>query len=89
MSRSRSESPRGLGISRDPDEEMRSVSRSPVPRDREGPKPGPKVVVVLNLTRNVADAHLRAMFGLYGEIRKIDLPVHTKCTSFCAVRASC
>jgi len=81
MSRGRSESPRRLSNSRHSDEEMRSVSRSPLPRDRDGAKPGPKVVIVLNLTRNVADAHLRAIFGLYGEIRKIDLPVHARCTS--------
>jgi hypothetical protein len=82
MSRGRSESPRRLGNSRNEDEEMRSVSRSPAPRDRDGPKPGPKVIIVVNLTRNVADAHLRAIFGLYGEIRKVDLPLHAKCTSF-------
>ena len=82
MSRGRSESPHRLGNNRDSDEEMRSVSRSSLPRDRDGAKQGPKVVIVLNLTRNVANAHLRAIFGLYGEIRKIDLPVHTRCTSF-------
>jgi hypothetical protein len=82
MSRGRSESPRRLGNGHDSDEEMRSVSRSSLPRDRDGAKPGPKVVIVLNLTRSVADAHLRAIFGLYGEIRKIDLPLHAKCTSF-------
>lgn len=82
MSRGRSESPHRLGNSHDEDEEMRSVSRSSLPRDRDAAKPGPKVVIVLNLTRNVADAHLRAIFGLYGEIRKVDLPVHARCTSF-------
>lgn len=87
MSRGRSESPRKLDNSRDSDEEMRSVSRSPAPRDHDGSKPGPKVIIVLNLTRNVADPHLRAIFGLYGEIRKIDLPLHAKCASFLCGRS--
>jgi len=42
-------------------------------------KPEPKVVVVTNLTRNVVEAHLRAIFGFYGEVIKIDLPTYAKC----------
>ena len=42
-------------------------------------KPHAKVVVVTNLTRNVVEAHLRAIFGSYGEVQKVDLPVFGKC----------
>ena len=45
-------------------------------------KPHAKVVVVTNLTRNVVEAHLRAIFGFYGEVQKVDLPVFGKCTLF-------
>ncbi|KAH9938245.1 uncharacterized protein B0H18DRAFT_966236 [Fomitopsis serialis] len=41
-------------------------------------KPHAKVVVVTNLTRNVVEAHLRTIFGFYGDITKIDLPVFGK-----------
>ncbi|RDX55516.1 hypothetical protein K466DRAFT_458367, partial [Polyporus arcularius HHB13444] len=37
-----------------------------------------KVVVVTNLTRNVAESHLKTIFGFYGEIVKIDLPLFGK-----------
>ncbi|KAF9221916.1 hypothetical protein BS17DRAFT_687603, partial [Gyrodon lividus] len=37
-----------------------------------------KVVVVNGLSRNVAQTHLQTIFGLYGEIAKIDLPLYTK-----------
>lgn len=42
-------------------------------------KPEPKVVVITNLTRNVVEAHLRVIFGFYGEVVKIDLPMYAKC----------
>jgi RNA recognition motif-containing protein len=38
-----------------------------------------RVVVITNLTRNVAEVHLRAVFGYYGEITKVDLPLYAKC----------
>ncbi|KAH9179793.1 hypothetical protein EDB89DRAFT_516394 [Lactarius sanguifluus] len=41
-------------------------------------KPEPKVVVITNLTRNVVEAHLRVIFGFYGEVVKIDLPTYAK-----------
>ncbi|KAF6762739.1 hypothetical protein DFP72DRAFT_876791 [Ephemerocybe angulata] len=44
------------------------------PRLSEG-KPDAKVVVVTNLTRNVVESHLQTVFGFYGEISKIDLPL--------------
>lgn len=42
---------------------------------------GKKVVVITNLTRNVAETHLSTIFGFYGEVVKIDLPVFGKCKS--------
>ncbi|KAI0068876.1 RNA-binding domain-containing protein [Artomyces pyxidatus] len=41
-------------------------------------KPDARVVVVTNLSRNVVEAHLQAVFGFYGEIVKVDLPVYGK-----------
>ena len=43
-------------------------------------KPNAKVVIVTNLTRNVVKAHLQVIFGVYGDVAKIDLPVYGKCT---------
>jgi RNA-binding protein with serine-rich domain 1 len=42
-------------------------------------KPDAKVVVITNLTRNVVEAHLQAIFGFYGVIVKVDLPTYAKC----------
>ncbi|KAJ3489707.1 hypothetical protein NLI96_g1926 [Meripilus lineatus] len=41
-------------------------------------KPNAKVVIVTNLTRSVVESHLQTIFGFYGEIIKIDLPVYPK-----------
>jgi hypothetical protein len=61
-------------------------SASPQPRDVDvdmdkpsEDKPDAKVVVITNLTRNVVEAHLQSIFGFYGEIAKIDLPIYVKC----------
>ena len=43
-------------------------------------KPDARVVMVTNLTRNVVEAHLQTIFGFYGQILKVDLPVYGKCT---------
>ena len=40
-----------------------------------------KVIIVTNLTRNVVEAHLNIIFGFYGQITKIDLPLYGKCES--------
>lgn len=48
-------------------------------------KPNAKVVVVTNLSRNVVESHLRSIFGFYGDITKIDLPLFGKCESFLRV----
>lgn len=41
-------------------------------------KPDAKVIIVNNLTRNVVESHLHAIFGFYGQIIKIDLPLFAK-----------
>ncbi|KAL5527401.1 hypothetical protein ACEPAG_6192 [Sanghuangporus baumii] len=68
-SRGRSPSPHPLG-DRDADIDM---DRSPT-QD----KPLAKVVIVTNLSRNVVESHLRSIFGFYGDISKIDLPLFGK-----------
>ncbi|KAF9509514.1 hypothetical protein BS47DRAFT_1396851 [Hydnum rufescens UP504] len=70
--RGRSPSPRAINGS---DVEMRNASRSPEARTRTS---SAKVVVISNLTRNVLAAHLQAIFSFYGEVRKVDLPVHRR-----------
>ncbi|KAH0587422.1 hypothetical protein H2248_006211 [Termitomyces sp. 'cryptogamus'] len=40
--------------------------------------PSAKVVIITNLTRNVAESHLQTIFSFYGPITKIDLPVYGK-----------
>ncbi|KIK65506.1 hypothetical protein GYMLUDRAFT_158869, partial [Collybiopsis luxurians FD-317 M1] len=40
--------------------------------------PDAKVIIVNNLTRNVVEAHLRTVFGFYGQIMKLDLPLFGK-----------
>lgn len=67
--RGRSISPHPL---RDEDVDMDNGQRSP----------RAKVVNVTNLSRNVVEAHLRTIFGFYGEIIKVDMPLFGKCTSF-------
>lgn len=44
-------------------------------------KPDAKVVIITNLTRNVVEAHLQTIFGFYGQIVKVDLPLFGKCES--------
>jgi RNA-binding protein with serine-rich domain 1 len=75
----------------------RGRSGSPQPREMEvdmdklsDSKPEPKVVVITNLTRNVVEGHLRVIFGFYGEVVKVDLPMYAKCahdptSPFCAL----
>ncbi len=67
MSRGRSTSPHPL---RDEDVDMDSERVE---------KPNAKVVIVTNLSRNVVEAHLQTIFGFYGEITKVDLPLFGKC----------
>ena len=45
----------------------------------DGDKTHAKVVIVTSLTRNVVESHLRTIFGFYGDIIKVDLPLFGKC----------
>ncbi|KAF5388270.1 hypothetical protein D9615_000177 [Tricholomella constricta] len=65
--RGRSTSPRPIG-----DAKM-DVDQSPIVD-----KPDAKVVIITNLTRNVVESHLQTIFGFYGPIVKIDLPIFGK-----------
>ncbi|KAF5369964.1 hypothetical protein D9758_001275 [Tetrapyrgos nigripes] len=65
MSRGRSTSPRPLNDGGDIDMDTSSNDKA-------------KVVIITNLTRNVAEAHLQTIFGFYGQITKIDLPLFAK-----------
>lgn len=70
---------------------MSSRGRSPSPhasRDADvdmeagrAEKPGATVVIVTGLSRSVVEEHLKIIFGFYGEISKIDLPLFLKCES--------
>ncbi|KAF7331816.1 RNA-binding domain-containing protein [Mycena kentingensis (nom. inval.)] len=44
----------------------------------DDPRDGPRVIVITNLTRNVAEVHLKAIFGFYGDIVQMDLPTFGK-----------
>jgi RNA-binding protein with serine-rich domain 1 len=68
--RGRSASPE----SRDVDVDMDKQSE-----DKPADKSDAKVIAIANLTRNVVEAHLQSVFGFYGEVVKIDLPIYVKC----------
>ena len=62
----------------------RSVSRSPPPR-RRSPSPRSsskrapaRGVKVKGLSRNVERDHLEHIFAVYGDVRRIDLPVNPR-----------
>lgn len=68
-----------------------SMSRSTSPlemdidnKSTKDDKPDAKVVIITNLTRNVVESHLQSIFGFYGRIMKIDLPLFGKCL-YCSV----
>ncbi|KAK0468089.1 uncharacterized protein EV420DRAFT_1502795 [Desarmillaria tabescens] len=67
-SRGRSTSPKPL------QDRDRNASMSPP----SSPHANAKVVIVTNLTRNVVESHLQTIFGFYGHIIKIDLPLFVK-----------
>lgn len=68
-SKSRSKSA-NRSISRD-----RSRGRGP---NRQSPPPSAKIVVE-KLTKNVNDAHLREIFGIYGPVKSVDMPMNRQC----------
>jgi RNA-binding protein with serine-rich domain 1 len=43
--------------------------------------PGNRVVVVEGLSKNVHKGHLDEIFGVYGKILRIDLPIFAVCES--------
>ncbi|KAK7061516.1 RNA-binding domain-containing protein [Favolaschia claudopus] len=66
----------------------RGRSASPPAQDQDAPMEGDeksgttqataKVVIINNLSRNVVETHLKTIFGFYGEIVQIDLPLYAK-----------
>ena len=87
--RGRSTSPHPL---RDEDVEMDTSSnheKVDLGNSDEVKKPDSKVVVVTNLTRNVVQEHLQTIFGFYGDIVKLDLPLFGKCASYIPFLRKC
>ena len=61
-----------------------SRSRSRSPARRGGPAGGPppaldRTIVVSRLTKNVNERHLREIFGVYGQLGAVDLPINRRC----------
>ncbi|KAF8633691.1 hypothetical protein AX15_001297 [Amanita polypyramis BW_CC] len=74
LDRSVSRSPR-----RSPGDDMDiDKNASPPHNPSNNNKSDMKVVIVTNLTRNVVESHLQTIFGFYGEIVKVDLPLFGK-----------
>lgn len=75
-SRSRSRSPtRDRSRSRSRSYRQRSYSRSPS-RPESPDAPRSAKVVVEKLTKNVNEGHLREIFGAYGEIEAVEMPMN-------------
>lgn len=55
----------------------RSRSRSP-PRRRRDDADRLKTITVSHLTKNVTEKHLEEIFGAYGEIQKVDMPLNRR-----------
>ena len=53
--------------------------------DKEEKEEGYKVVVVSGLTKNVHQGHLREIFGVYGKIVGLDLPLFKVCKCYLIV----
>lgn len=48
----------------------------------------PKIVIE-KLTKNVIGAHIREIFGRFGDIRSIDLPMNRACKGTPCLRCNC
>lgn len=70
---------RSLSRSRSPLRRRRTYSRSP-PR-RSSPPRSAKIVVE-KLTKNVNEGHLKEIFGAYGNVKAVDMPMNKQCGSF-------
>ncbi|EUC45931.1 hypothetical protein COCMIDRAFT_4967 [Bipolaris oryzae ATCC 44560] len=91
-SRTRSRSPRSLSPRRNgrrsytPNSRSRSrgrsYTRSPTPRDAS-PAPRSAKIVVEALTRNVKEDHIREIFGKYGVIKDVRMPMNPTCMPPC------
>ena len=59
--------------------------------EKEETEEGYKVVVVSGLTKNVHQGHLREIFGVYGKIVGLDLPLFKvcKCDNLVSGQAGC
>jgi len=68
-SRPRSRSPAPRRTSQTPPRSL----RSPTPPQRSAK------IVVEKLTKNVTEAHVREIFGSYGEIKEVDMPMNRQC----------
>ncbi|KAH8830666.1 hypothetical protein DL96DRAFT_962995 [Flagelloscypha sp. PMI_526] len=76
MARGRSGSPgRRSDVEMDA-KSSRSITRSPSPSAKKDG--AAKVVIITNLTRNICEAHIHTIFGFYGTISKVDIPVYPK-----------
>jgi RNA-binding protein with serine-rich domain 1 len=56
-------------------------------RDRAASPESHHVIVVQGLSRNVLPAHLREIFGAYGRVTGLDLPVFKVCECGCLKNA--
>ncbi|KAF8639700.1 hypothetical protein AX17_000962 [Amanita inopinata Kibby_2008] len=72
VSRSPPRSPNGDDVDMDVDKNASAATKPAVD------KSDVKVVIVNNLTRNVVESHLQTIFGFYGHVQKVDLPLFGK-----------
>ncbi|KAJ5605067.1 Serine/arginine-rich splicing factor SR45 [Penicillium lagena] len=64
----------------------RSFSRTPSPNMNppRSSKVSPRQIVVEKLTKNVTEGHLREIFGSFGDIEYLDLPINRACKTLTA-----
>lgn len=63
-------------------ERDRSLSPQPVEEKNKNKDDASEAILIKNLSRNVGENHLRAIFGCYGDIDKVDVPIYFKCAYF-------
>lgn len=67
--------------SRSPPPRRRPISRSRSPVEKS-------TVFIRNLTKNVGERHLEEIFGMYGKVKSLDLPVFPRCECHCHLGSS-